>query len=156
MKYFSEFKSPCLNSGYSRLGTWEKAPQKNPKLQTKHRKWHPHETGISMVLTHVLSGTIHTVDLIQPQDFWLEMGGQKMNLHLCNRLSMITRQCEGQHTSPIEVNYFISLQLEAQVSWLVLLTLRIQTALSTAGSCCPQSFTCIRLMDHHGTYTSRA
>lgn len=84
-------------------------------------------------------------------------GVRKWNLYLCNKLTMTTRQRrEGQHTSLTEMNDLISLQSAAEVSWLVLLTSDIQTALSTVGSCCPQSFTSVRLMDHHGTFTSRA
>lgn len=95
-----------------------------------------------------------------PCSTWRFLAGdgeaRKWNLHLCNQLTMITRQREGQHTSPTGMNYFSSLQSEAKVSWLVLLISDIPTALSTASSYCPQSFTGVRLMDHHGNFTSRA
>lgn len=80
---------------------------------------------------------------------------RKRNFHLCNRLSMTRRQCEGERTSLTEMNYVISLQPEAEVSWLLFLTSDTQTALSTISSCCPQFFTSVRLMDLHGTFTSR-
>lgn len=101
---------------------------------------------------HVLYGTTCNLDLLQYQGFWLEMGARKWEF-LCNRLPMITRQCEAQHPYLIETNHFISLQLETEVSWLLLLTSDIQTALSTISSCCAQSFIG---GGHHGTFTSRA
>lgn len=69
---------------------------------------------------------------------------------------MTTRQCGRENTLLTELNCLISLQSEAEVSQLVLLTSDVQTALSTVGTCCPQTFSSLRLTDHRGTFTSRA
>lgn len=69
---------------------------------------------------------------------------------------MTTRQRGRENTHLTELNCLISLQSEAEVSRLVLLTSDVQTALSTVGTCCPQTFSSPRLTDHCGTFTSRA